>query len=43
MSPIDKFNKYLVSIDPNFDPDKSPFDLTVFELVSKIEHFSYKV
>ena len=43
MSPIDKFNRYLVSINPDFDPNKTPYDLTVFELVNKIEHFSYSV
>ena len=31
MSPIDKFNRYLVSINPDFDPNKTPYDLTVFE------------
>ena len=40
---LDQFNKYLVLMNPNFDPVKTPFDLTVFELVNKLEHFSFSV
>ena len=43
MPNMDDFNKALTLLDPDFDKDKTPYDLTVFELVNKIEHFSFTV